>query len=932
MNPNLLANQMDYVFFCYGAAFVFLGAVCLAILRRSSDAKRLPWFWLGLFGFVHGLNEWMDMFAISLGDSFFFRIVRLTVMVVSFVCLMEFGRRGSSEAIGRRISTGFYALLFIVASLGLLSGWEGINATSRYCFGLVSALWAAYVILFFKDGKTGIHLSRFSVILLKIAGISLFLYALGTGLIVPHARFFPASVINIENFIDLVHLPVQLFRGIFAFVLSASIALYAINRSLEIFLRDRRIKEKHLIIFAIFCFVSTLILFYLGGVFVNGYGRRVAEEETDARYLKAKVFVQFVHAAVGKLETVESLATAPYISEFLTDILNRQKNIDIVNDGLDRYKTALKAEVCYLMDTVGTTIASSNRDSEESFVGKNYSFRPYFQQAIKGNRGLYLAYGVTTNKRGIYVSYPVFDNTQDSIVGVIVVKASIDDIEQFFRTYNYVFLVSPDGIIFVSSRPELIFKSFKDLSNQEKEKLKGTKQFGEGPWDNTGFHNRDDSVGTILYQGKQFFFAPYDVKELPGWKIYFLDNRSSVSIMRFAFIVVFISFLLLVAITAMFIFKLSLDMIHLLSSEALYETLVESLPDSVQLLNREGRCLSINNSGLRMMGRKKEDVAGNLLEDLWPIEYRDKIRKVIQVVLEGKQQNFEGQMVKSDGSIVIKSVTLTPIFEAAGEIKYFICVAHDITEDYRSRDRLTQSSKIATVGALATGVSHEFNNVLEIILGNAEMAYVSKDQEAMKQALKIIIDSARRAAWIVKSMLDFTGKASESREFIDIVDLIKQNLVLLNKVFEVNGIIVETHFKEAPRVYCNPGKISQAFINIMINARDAMRGLEEKRLVISVEHVTDPAEVVISFKDSGCGISEDIKHRLFGPFVTTKGILGGGEEKQPGVGLGLFVAYGIVKQHNGNIIVESKEGEGAKFTIFLPIFSGEEKPAQQETL
>ncbi|MBI5872520.1 MAG: PAS domain S-box protein [Candidatus Omnitrophica bacterium] len=923
---------MDYVFFCYGASFIFLGAVCLAILRRSPDAKRLPWFWLGLFGFVHGLNEWMDMVAVSLGDSFYLRTVRLVVMIASFVCLMEFGRRGYSEASGRRISAGFYVLFFVAASLGLLSGWEGINAASRYCFGLVSGVWAAYIFLSFKSDKAAAPLNRFSVNLLRIAGISLLLYGLTTGLIVPHAKFFPANIINTGSFIDLIHLPVQLFRGIFAFILSAAVALYAINQGLEAFLRHGRVKEKRLIIFSIFSFAGALVLFFLGWMFIDGYGRRIAEEERDTRYLKAKVFVQFVHAAIGKLETMESLANAPYISDFLVDISNRQKNIEIVNDVLDRYKTALKAEVCYLMDASGSTVASSNRDSEDSFVGKNYAFRPYFQQAIQGNRGLYLAYGITTNKRGIYVSYPVFDQAQRSIVGVAVAKAAIYDIEQFFRTYNYVFLVSPDGLIFVSSRPELIFKSFKDLSGREKERLVESRQFGEGPWDNAGFRERDDLAGTILYQGKQFFFAPYDVKELPGWKIYVLDDRSTVPIMRFALIVVFISFLLVIAVIAMFIFKLSQDMVHLLSSEVLYETLVESLSDSVQLFNREGRCVSINNSGLRMTGRKKEDAMGSLFEDFWPSEYSDKMRKVIQGVLEGNQQNLEGQMAKSDGSIIIKSVTLTPIFEDAGEIRYFICVARDITEDHRSRDRLTQSSKIATVGALATGVSHEFNNVLEIILGNAEMAYVSKDPEAMKQALKIIIDSARRAAWIVKSMLDFSGKASESREFIDIVELIKQNLVLLNKVFEVNGIMVETHFKEAPRVYCNPGKISQAFVNIMINARDAMRGLDEKRLVISVEHVADPAEVVISFKDSGCGISEDIKSRLFGPFVTTKGILGGGEEKQPGVGLGLFVAYGIVKQHNGNITVESKEGEGAKFTIFLPIFSGEEKPARKETV
>ena len=172
-------------------------------------------------------------------------------------------------------------------------------------------------------------------------------------------------------------------------------------------------------------------------------------------------------------------------------------------------------------------------------------------------------------------------------------------------------------------------------------------------------------------------------------------------------------------------------------------------------------------------------------------------------------------------------------------------------------------------------------------------------------------------------MLDFSCKSYDTRDRLDIADIIKQNLVLLDKVFEANNITLETQLKDVPRVYCNQGQLSQAFVNIMMNARDAMRGLPVKKLTITLDYDVDRSEVIVCFKDTGVGIKEELKSKIFGPFVTTKGILGGGDNKQPGVGLGLFVAYGIVKQHNGNITVESEEGKGAKFCITLPTFTEE---------
>ncbi len=913
---------------------MLLGAVCFAILRRSLDVKSPPWLWLGLFGFVHGLNEWLDMAAISLPDSIYFRTARFIVLLLSFVCLVEFARKGEKDINGKNITAGLYIWLFILASFGLWAGWSGVNATVRYSFGLVGAIWSAKLIFSFKS-HNGHEQSRLSSNMLKLAGLALLSYGIATGLVVPQNKFFPANIVNTQSFIGLFHLPVQLFRAIFAFILACAVSIYAINQNIELFLEHQHLRRRRFVVSAVFSVVAVLVMLFVGWVIVDYNGKRVAKEEASARYLKVNIFVQFFDMIVAKLDTIEAMASSPQLRESLFDISeerNVEEGLALINERADRYRLAVGAEVCYVMDADGNTVASSNRKAPDSFVGKNYSFRPYFQQALTGVRGIYLAKGVTSLERGIYVSYPVFDLKNEHIIGAVAAKATLIDLERLFQTYEYIFLVSPEGIIFVSSRPDWIFRSMRYLSKEDKELLRQTRQFGNGPWDEVGFHDENNVSGRISYQDRMFSFASIDVVGLPGWKIYLMDKSDSAGTVRLMLILIFLGFFLLVSLIILFIFKIFLDTLRLSASEALYKTLVDSSPDAIKLCTSEGKCISINDSGLKIMGWTRNDVIGKSFEELWPQEVRSRVRAAVSAVKEGRQQTFEAKMEKKDGSNVIKLVTLTPIFESSAEIKYFICVSRDVTDERQARERLFESSKIATVGSLATGVAHEFNNVLEIILGNAEQAYVSKDPDVMKDALKIVIDSARRAAWIVRSMLDFSGKPAGVKEFVDIVELVRQNIVLLNKVFETNGITVETHFSQVPRVYCNAGQISQVFINIMMNARDAMRGLEDKRLSVSVDFSPESSEVAIAFKDTGCGITDELKQRLFGPFVTTKGIVGGGQDKQPGVGLGLFVAFGIIKQHKGNIMVESEEAKGSKFTVYLPVFSEDQNSGGDDTV
>src|SRR5208337_5072237 len=149
---------------------------------------------------------------------------------------------------------------------------------------------------------------------------------------------------------------------------------------------------------------------------------------------------------------VRVLSGSPLIAPAL--ISRKDEDIANANSALDRYNSGLDSSVSYLIDSNGVTIASSNRNDRDSFVGKSYQFRPYFIQARKGAPGLYFALGVTSLKRGFYASYPVKDS-KGQIIGVVVVKKDIDEKEADLSRYPYLFLVDPNGIIFLSSRKEM---------------------------------------------------------------------------------------------------------------------------------------------------------------------------------------------------------------------------------------------------------------------------------------------------------------------------------------------------------------------------------------------------------------------------------------------------------------------------------------------
>src|SRR5262249_11426316 len=241
------------------------------------------------------------------------------------------------------------------------------------------------------------------------------------------------------------------------------------------------------------------------------------------------------------------------------------------------------------------------------------------------------------------------------------------------------------------------------------------------------------------------------------------------------------------------------------------------------------------------------------------------------------------------------------------------------SETEQLRQQLLQAQRLSSVGALASSVAHEFNNILTTVINYAKMAQrPALEENVRNQCLDKILKGGQRAATIIASMLGFARNNSTQKLKTDIVALVEEILVLTDKDLSKHRIQVEKKYEGRPEAWVVPGQLEQVLLNLVINARQAMpRG---GRLRIEVRENPHTQMVEIKVADTGSGIPVERLPLIFEPFYTTKEP---DEHGHGGTGLGLSVCRQIVEQHHGRIRVESLVGKGSAFTVKLPI-KGEE--------
>jgi signal transduction histidine kinase len=232
-------------------------------------------------------------------------------------------------------------------------------------------------------------------------------------------------------------------------------------------------------------------------------------------------------------------------------------------------------------------------------------------------------------------------------------------------------------------------------------------------------------------------------------------------------------------------------------------------------------------------------------------------------------------------------------------------------------DHLERLQRQASIGAVASSVAHEFNNILTTILNQAKLGLKCDDLEANRRTFEKILNSARRASKITTGVLALSRNRSAKMERMEIIPLVEEVLAVLEKDLSKHQVRLERDFRDQAAAEVIGPQIEQVLMNLVINARQAMsRG---GTLVVGVRTNAPAGMVEISVKDTGSGIEPDKLGKIFEPFFTTKE--GPDQSGQGGSGLGLSICREIIERHNGRIRVESLVGKGSTFTIKLPIAS-----------
>ena len=369
------------------------------------------------------------------------------------------------------------------------------------------------------------------------------------------------------------------------------------------------------------------------------------------------------------------------------------------------------------------------------------------------------------------------------------------------------------------------------------------------------------------------------------------------------------------------------DITEQLEREALMRLQTSALASAanvVVITDTDGVILWVNRAFTRVTGYTLEEAAGEKPGDLLqsgmqdPSFYKDLWARISR----GEVWNGEIQNRSKDGNLFTEDMTITPLFDASGAITHYIAIKQDITEQKRLERMLQRVQRLESIGTLASGVAHDLNNVLSPVIMSADLlAMKLKDPEQL-ELVSMMKEGVMRGAEVIRQLLSFARGSEAARGPVEVESLLKEICKVMRETFPKN-IDIQMQFKQRlPEVSGDPNQLHQVFTNLMINARDAM----PEGGILTVEAapctVSDawarahpPAHagdyVRVRVRDTGTGMSDAVRERIFDPFFSTKAA-------GKGTGLGLSTSLGILHSHEGFLEIKSVEGEGSVFDAYVP--------------
>jgi PAS domain S-box-containing protein len=348
--------------------------------------------------------------------------------------------------------------------------------------------------------------------------------------------------------------------------------------------------------------------------------------------------------------------------------------------------------------------------------------------------------------------------------------------------------------------------------------------------------------------------------------------------------------------------------------------LIESSVDGIIVTTMKGNILIFNKGAEDILGYRADEVVGKLnIRSIYP----PGIAKEVMEKLKspdyggvGKLTSFPILHRRKDGEMIEGDLSASIIYDEEGNEIASVGIFKDLRERLRmerelqkTQQALLQSEKLAAMGRLTSQIAHELNNPIYGIMNTLELLKTEIPPESKRRRiLELSLSETQRLSEMLRNMLSFSKPDEEKRRSIKINELVEGILLVMEKQMREVNINVETYFdSEIPEVMASTNQMRQVMLNVIKNAKEAM----PKGGTLTVRTSREDDKVLIHIQDTGIGIPEEIKDKIFEAFFTTK-------QKVKGVGLGLSVCYGIIKDHGGEIKVESEEGKGTTFIISLP--------------
>ena len=582
---------------------------------------------------------------------------------------------------------------------------------------------------------------------------------------------------------------------------------------------------------------------------------RIASDEIRNRSQNTlQLVVANLEAELRRFQALPELVSA---EPDLIAVLEGSQDNHLLNLELERINSVLDSSDIYLMNPDGLTIAASNWRSPLTFINRNFKFRPYFQDAMADQRGSFFGLGTTSKERGYFFSYPV--KVKGNILGVIVVKITVDMLEkEWQRADGQVLVVDDNGVVFLSTderwRMHLLFP----FSDAERKALRETAQY-----------QQKDDPPLELVPAIEWQFN--EANQLQRIRINETVNRKTRAI-----------------------------------DYLVEQRVMANQGWRVMFLARDNEVSRQVREALMVAALMLASVlltAANLLQ-------RRRRLTEMMAMKDATSRELERRVEERTIELRERTVTLNEVNEQLREqIKEREQAEADLRE---AQAGLVQATKLAALGQMSAGVSHELNQPLAAIRSYSDNAKAFIERGNIQTAsdnLQLITELADRMDRIIKNLRTYARDESISMRPVVVELPLKESLTLLQNRILNEAIEVDLQLPdESPSVMAGDVRLQQVFVNIISNAFDSMRNSPQKDLSIRVTEQGD--KVLVSFADSGPGVPEALRAHVFDPFYSTKSV---GE----GMGLGLSITYGIVDQFGGKIEISDGPDGGAVFTVIL---------------